>query len=126
MKITISNPGLFYKKLATLFVTTVALIPLVQYKLYVPAALYIGALLLLHVFILYIYLTRVDWQQFAVDKKELFVRLSSVGFFIYLLTTLRFEGATTIILLNMAGAFVIHVVIMLFMTASLTTNDNKT
>ena len=115
MRIYLTNRSLFIKKTVTLLLTTLALVPLVHYKLMVPAVVYVAGLLLLHAFFLYLYFSRVPWQEFKKDKKGLTLRIVALTFFIYLLMLIKFEGSTITVLLNLAGAFIIHVFILLFL-----------
>jgi hypothetical protein len=117
-KFTVTNAALFYKKLVTLSVATVALIPLIHFKLSVPASLYLSILLALHLYIMYVYFAGVPWRALIQNKKELLIRLAAIGFFVYLLTVLSFVGSPAAILLNLAGAFMLHVIILMLMMAS--------
>jgi hypothetical protein len=115
MKIVISDPKLFYKKCLVLFISTVVLIPLIQYKYLIPAMLYVGGLLILHLFFFYMYLVRVPWREFSRNKSALMLRVFSVLFLIYILTILKLQGDSIKIIINLIGIFVVHVLILLFL-----------
>jgi hypothetical protein len=115
LNIIISNQKLFLKKAATLFMASIALVPLIHYKLYIPATLYIGSLLILHLLFLYMYFMQVPWREIGKNKKALSLRLTSIIFLIYLLTLIKLEGETTVVITRLILVFIIHLLILLFM-----------
>ena len=126
MKIYLSNPDLFFKKVLTLFLATVLLVPLIQFKLLIPAMAYVGGLIILHLFFFYIYFSNVPWREISKDKKSLILRLVAVLFFIYLLTLLKFQGNSFVILFNISAAFFIHLLILFFMmTLRISRDQNR-
>ncbi len=113
----IDQPQLFFKKLATLLGVTIVLVPLIHYKLLIPTMLYVGALLLLHVYILFVYLSRVNWRVLRANRAGFALRLLGIGLFSYMLTLLHYQGTTLIVLLSIAAAVTIHALILLLLMA---------
>ena len=109
---TFLNTRLFIQKLISLVVATGILIPLVHYKLGIPALLYTSGLLALHIFFFYIYFARTPWQRLLAHKGECTVRLAAVGFFIYILTLIKFEGSSAVIIERLLIAMVVHAFIL--------------
>ena len=109
------NQFLFMKKLTVLVVGTFLLIPLVYYKLQVPAMIYVGILVILHILFLYIYAMRTPWKELMQHKAEFAVRVVAVGFFIYLLTLIKFEGDFWTLVRNTVIALLIHIGILIGM-----------
>lgn len=119
MRLTIYNPRLFYRKVATLTVATIILVPLVHYKLYISAFVYLGGLLILHLYIFYVYCKGVPLRELAANKKELVARVGGIGFFIYLLTVVSFAGSLVSVMINLVAAFMVHIGILLLMMGKL-------
>lgn len=102
------NKRLFIQKLTALIVATLLLVPLVHFKLDVPALLYVTTLLVLHVVFLYLYFARTPWRQLLTNKTEFSLRLVAVGFFVYILTLIKFEGSSAVIIARLLAAMVVH------------------
>ena len=115
MRVTISNQELFIKKALTLFIATIVLVPLIHFKLLIPAGIYISGLIFLHLFFIYLYFSKVPWKEIAKNKQALTLRIVGVAFLIYLLTILKFEEQSILLILNVLAAFLIHLLILLFM-----------
>ncbi|MBW4061970.1 hypothetical protein HJC99_05360 [Candidatus Saccharibacteria bacterium] len=113
----INQPRLFVGKLATLLGTTIVLVPLIHYKLIIPTLLYIGALLLIHIWIFYVYVARINWRELRSNRIGFILRLLGIVLFSYILTLLHYQGATTIVLLSIAAAVAIHALILLLLMA---------
>ncbi len=111
-RIQISDPALFWRKIVRLLATTLVIAPLVTLKLYLPTLLYVGVLLLLHTYILYIYLNRVDWRHLAASRSGLIARVLGVIFFAYILTLVKFTGQVQLVLFNVGLAVMVHVLIL--------------
>jgi hypothetical protein len=111
-RITILNPTLFWRKLALLSLTMAALVPLVINKLQVPAMVYVAALWVIHVWVFFLYIYRVNWRSFS--KTGLLSRLGSVVIFSYLLSKVRYSGGTEV-LWSIFAAFVLHVLILVIL-----------
>lgn len=108
-----TNRRLFFHKLTVLIFGTAILVPLVHFKLYVPATAYVAALLILHVAILYLYFARTPWRVLLLHKREFALRISAVVMFAWLLTIVSFEGTLLEVLLNATLALILHVAILL-------------
>jgi hypothetical protein len=114
-KIDSATQALFIKKFTVLIAGTLLLVPLVYFKLQIPALLYIGGLVILHVVFLYVYFVRTPWKEFMRHKAEFALRVVSVAFLIYLLTLVKFEGDFWILLRNTLIALGIHLCILIGM-----------
>ena len=78
LRFVLSDSGLFVKKTVAVFVLSFALIPLVDVKGELPALLYAGALVILHVFVMGIYLYRVRFRELDADVRSLLARVLAV------------------------------------------------
>jgi hypothetical protein len=116
----INDLKLFQRKLLTLLGITVTLVPLIHYKLLLPIYLYLGALLALHVYIFFIYLTRVDWHNLRQSRAGFITRLAGIGIFSYLLTLLHYQGPTLTVILSVVAAVALHAAILLLLMVSKT------
>jgi hypothetical protein len=111
----IDQPQLFLRKLATLLGTTLVLVPLIHYKLLIPTMVYVIALLLLHVYIFYVYLTRIKWHVLRANRAGFVMRLLGIVLFSYMLTLLHYQGATVFVLLSILAAVGLHALILLLL-----------
>lgn len=112
---TLDQPRLFLQKVGAIILGTAILVPLVHFKLLLPAVLYLGALLLLHVYFFTIYLMRVKWHQLRANHTGFATRLLGILLFSYLLTLLHYQGAATILAVNIGLAILLHTLILLFL-----------
>lgn len=112
MKFQLTDRKLFVRKLALLVTTTLLLAPLIYYKLNIPAALFIGGLLVLHAAFLYLYFARVPWRRLWQRKGEFVLRVAGVSFFIYLLSLIKFGGSPDLIILKLILATGAHIAIL--------------
>ncbi|MCH4250200.1 MAG: hypothetical protein LKF88_04945 [Microbacteriaceae bacterium] len=111
-RLEILNPRLFIRKMVLLTVTTLLLAPLIVEKMLIPAALYIGGLIVLHVVVLAVYLYRVPWRELWRNRAEFALRVAAIVFFVCLLALVRFEGDTAIVLMDIGIALVLHCLII--------------
>lgn len=114
-RIKLSDPAVFFKKLLLLCLATLALVPLIYYKLSIPAFLYLAFLLVIHIAFLVLYLAKVDWRSLVSNKTSLILRLVGVLFFAFLLMVLKYVGDPIWVLFNIALAFTIHIFILLLL-----------
>jgi len=117
MGITLVNRRLFFQKLTALATGTVLFVPLVYYEWEIPAVLYAGSLLAIHILFLYLYVARTPWRQLLRNKVSFGLRLTAVLFFVYLLSLIGFGGTPVQILIKLGAAFGIHVGILLALMA---------
>jgi hypothetical protein len=117
LSIRLLDNSLFLKKLVTVFAATLILVPLVYYKLYVPAGLYITALLALHLVFLYTYFTRLPWARLVSNKVGFGSRILALVFFIYLLGVLKFQGNFEVVMTNLVAGLGIHTLILFSLMA---------
>lgn len=103
---------LFVRKLLVVVVATLVLVPLVYYRLYVPALVYIVGLLALHLVFLYTYFSRLPWESLLRTKARFGTRLLAVVFLIYLLAALKFHGSFDVVILNLLAGLAIHTLIL--------------
>lgn len=113
------SPELFIKKLALLCLATLLLVPLVYYKLEIPAMSYLVILIVIHLIFLFLYLFKVEWRSLTPNKITFILRLAAVIFFAYILAILKLVGEPLFVLLNLAVAFVVHALILFFLMIKL-------
>lgn len=97
------------------FVLSFALIPLLQWKSDLPAMAYAGSIVVLHIFILGIYLFRVKFRDLDPDRRSLIARILGLVITSYLLSTtssFSAESSTTQLALQMLGVSLVHMVIL--------------
>lgn len=115
MRFVLSNPRLFMVKTGSVFVLSFALVPLLQWKDDLPALLYTGSLVALHVFILGIYLYRVRFRDLDPDRRSLVARVLGLAITVYLLSaTSAFDADSSIaqLALQMLGVSLVHMLIL--------------
>ena len=117
LSIRLLDNSLFLKKLVTVFAATLVLVPLVYFKLYVPAGVYISGLLALHLIFLYTYFTKLPWGRLTANKVGFGTRILAIVFFGYLLGVLKFQGSFEIVLINLMAGLVIHTLILFSLMA---------
>ncbi len=117
ISIKLMDSSLFLKKIAAVFAATFVLVPLVYYKLDVPAGLYLAALLALHLIFLYAYFARVPWRRLTRHKAGFGMRILAIVFFGYLLDVLKFQGSFEWVMANMAAGLAIHTLILFSLMA---------
>jgi hypothetical protein len=111
----IEQPQLFLKKLATLLGVTIVLVPLIHFKLLIPTIAYVVALLVLHIYIFFVYLQRINWRVLRANRTGFMMRLLGIVLFSYMLTLLHYQGATLIVLLSIVAAVTLHALILLLL-----------
>jgi len=111
--VEVVEPKLFIKKLVIIFSATILLIPLIHYKLLLPAGIYLSFLLALHIIFVIIYFRRVPWRDFRANRTTFILRITAVIFFAYLLAALKYVGSPTAIILNLSAALGIHIIILM-------------
>jgi len=115
MRFAISNPRLFLSKTVMVFVLSFALIPLLQWKSDLPALAYAGSMVVLHVFILGIYLYRVRFRDLDPDRRSLVARVLGLAITSYLLSTtssFNAESSVATLALQMLAVSLIHMGIL--------------
>ncbi len=122
LSIRLLDNSLFLKKLVTVFVATLILVPLVYYKLYVPAGLYVTALLALHLVFLYTYFAKLPWARLTSNKVGFGTRILAIVFFGYLLGVLKFQGSFGIVMANLVAGLGIHTLILFSLMAEFEIN----
>jgi hypothetical protein len=111
----IEQPQLFLKKLATLLGVTIVLVPLIHFKLLIPTIAYVVALRVLHIYIFFVYLQRINWRVLRANRTGFMMRLLGIVLFSYMLTLLHYQGATLIVLLSIVAAVTLHALILLLL-----------
>lgn len=117
ISIKLLDSSLFLKKVTVVFAATGILVPLVYYKLYVPAGLYLSALLVLHLIFLYTYFTKVPWTRLMQNKVGFGTRVLAILFFVYLLAVLKFQGSFEFVMANLVAGLAIHTLILFSLMA---------
>lgn len=130
MRFVVSNPSLFAKKTGSVFILSFALVPLLQWKDDLPALAYSGSLVVLHIFILGIYLYRVRFRDLDPDRRSLIARLLGLAITVYLLSaTSTFDANSSIprLALQMLGVSIVHMgVLALLMVRAIPTTTTST
>lgn len=121
INVTLTDPALFQKKLLAVGSATLVLVPLVYFKLYVPAWIYLVSLLALHLVFLYTYLAKTPWRKLTAHKAGFALRMLSVVFFGYLLVALKFHGSVAFVLANLVAGLAIHTLILFSLMAEIRT-----
>ncbi len=118
-RLSIEDPRLFAVKTVSVFALAFALLPLVSVKDGLPATLYAGGLVLLHVVILGVYLYRVRFQDLDSDRRSLIARLVALAVMTYLLMVVSSfdpDSSMGTLALQMLAVSVVHMgVLLLFM-----------
>lgn len=127
MRFVLSNPRLFLVKTSSVFALSFALVPLLQWKDDLPALVYTGSLVALHVFILGIYLYRVRFRDLDPDRRSLVARVLGLAITVYLLTaTSTFDADSSIgrLAAQMLVVSLVHMLILaLLMVRALPTGQ---
>lgn len=107
---------LFWRKLALLIIFSAAFIPLKAYDLEVPLQIYIGFLLVLHIYFVFILIYRVRWRALAEHRRSFLLRMLAVAFFVALLVRLQ-TGATFWDFVGfLLASLVVHTALLLSLT----------
>lgn len=118
-RLSLTEPRLFAIKTASVFLLAFMLLPLVSVKDGMPATLYAGGLVALHVVILGIYFYRVRLRDLDADRRSLVARVFALVVMTYLLMVVsRFDPESSIstLALQMLAVSVVHMaVLLLFM-----------
>jgi phosphatidylserine synthase len=118
--VSLMNRRLFFQKLASLLIAVALLFPLVYFRLRLPSLIYVIALLVLHLYVVYLYLHRVSWNELLRHRTALAGRVVAVLFFGYILTVLKFSGAPGVVLSNLSVATAAHVAILVALMVKIT------
>jgi hypothetical protein len=118
-RLSLTEPRLFAIKTASVFLLAFMLLPLVSVKDGMPATLYAGGLVALHVVILGIYFYRARFQDLDADRRSLVARVFALVVMTYLLMVVsRFDpdSSMSTLALQMLAVSVVHMaVLLLFM-----------
>ena len=115
MRFVLSNPRLFLVKTSSVFALSFALVPLLQWKDDLPALVYTGSLVALHVFVLGIYLYRVRFRDLDPDRRSLIARVLGLAITVYLLSaTSTFDADSSLprLATQMLGVSLVHMLIL--------------
>lgn len=123
MRLAVTDMGLFVRKTVAVFVLSIALVPLIAAKGTLPALLYAGALVVIHVGVLVIYLYRVRIRELDPDLRSLAARLLALAVVSYLLVAASSFGPDTprsTLVLQMLAVSALHMVVLLLMMVRVT------
>ena len=115
MNFTLVDRKLFFRKTAIATAAAYLLLPLTAFRTDVPAAIYLGALVVLHIFVLGIYLYRVRVSELDPDMRSLIARVVALVVVVYLLYAVSGLGAgasTVSMLVQATAASVLHAVVL--------------
>jgi hypothetical protein len=115
MRFTLVDRRLFIRKTAIATAAAYLLLPLTAFRTDVPAAICLGALVVLHIFVLGIYLYRVRVSELDPDLRSLVARVAALVVVVYLLYAVSGLGAgasTSTMFLQATAASVLHAVVL--------------
>lgn len=123
MRISLTDRSLFLGKTLVVFVVSFALLPLVELKHDLPALLYAGALIVLHILVLAVYLYRVRFRELDSNVRSLAARILALVVVSYLLIAVSSfeEGASLSTLAwQMLGVSVLHTAVLALLMVRVT------
>jgi hypothetical protein len=109
----LSDQKLFKRKVAQLVLATVLFLPIIMIKHQLPALIYVSSLLVLHLYILWVYVRRGHPAAKIRLNRGFVSRLLAVLFFAYWLTVIRFQGTLASMVISLLLALTLHVCILL-------------
>ncbi len=114
-RLTLLDPALFWRKVTMLVVFFGLFIPL---KMYQEQLLYwyVVFLVLLHVYILFVFLYRVRWRVLAENRKAFAVRLVAIATFTVLLTVIKVGVTLSELLMFVGLSGLVHLALLLSLT----------
>lgn len=115
MRLSMEERRLFIRKTVTVLLASLALVPLTAGKSEVPASLYLGALVVLHIFILGLYLYRTQVRDLDQDWRSLLARVFALAVVVYLLMAVsRFDLAESMraAVLQALGVAALHTIVL--------------
>lgn len=114
-RLTLLDPALFRRKVTMLVVFFGLFIPL---KMYQEQLLYwyVVFLVLLHVYILFVFLYRVRWRVLAENRKAFAVRLVAIATFSVLLTVIKVGVTLSELLMFVGLSGLVHLALLLTLT----------
>lgn len=122
-RLTLLRPGLFLRKSLMVFALALLLLPLVRLKTELPAVLYVGALLALHIVVLGLYLYRTQFRELDPDRRSLMLRIAAIAFMTYLLSIVSGANAETPLrgmVVQVLGAAGLHTVLLAMLAVRVT------
>ncbi|MDP6605158.1 MAG: hypothetical protein QF664_02695 [Dehalococcoidia bacterium] len=123
MRISLTDRSLFLSKTLIVFAVSFALIPLIGLKHDLPALLYAAALVLLHVFVLAIYLYRVRVRELDPNVRSLAVRVLAlvvVGYLLFAVSSFEEGASQSTLAWEMLALSLLHTVVLLLLMARVT------
>lgn len=124
----LTDPRLFAVKTASVFVVSLALVPLVSLKQSLPVLLYAGGLVVLHVAVLVAYFYRVRFRELDPDRRSLVARVVALAAMTYLLyVASSFEAGTPLwwLTAQMLALSLLHTVVLLLLMVRLERRDRE-
>jgi len=109
------EPRLFLWKAASVLLLSFALFPILSLKDGIPATIYVGGLVALHVVVLAIYLYRVSFRSLEPDIRALAIRVAALAVVTYLLLIVsRFDPDSSrgTLALQLLGVTLFHAVLL--------------
>ncbi len=113
-RLTVQHRVFLWKSVSVLALTALVL-PLLRLKDGMPAVVYVGALLLLHVVVLALYLYRTRVRSLDGDWHSLVARVAALAFMAYLLAVVSRPGASAsngVLIAKIVAVSVLHIVIL--------------
>lgn len=111
----LEQPRLFLLKALSVLILSYALLPILAIKGSIPAYLYVGLMIGIHIFVLAIYVYRVRFRELDASYRSLIARLIALGVVTYLLVVVsRFEDDASwlTLALQMLGVTVFHAMML--------------
>ena len=111
----LEEPNIFLGKALSVLVLSIALLPILALKSNIPAILYVGALVVIHILVLAIYFYRVRFRELDPNFRSLFARIIALAVVTYLLVIVsRFEPDSSWLTLSyqMLGITIFHALLL--------------
>lgn len=115
-RLRVLDPALFARKLVLLVLFSAAFVPLKYYRLDRWLEAYVAALLLLHVYFVFVLVHRVRWRVLAEDRRSFALRLLAVALFLALLLRLSTGATFAEFVLFLAVSLLVHTGLLLSLT----------
>lgn len=118
MRARLVDARLFVVKTVSVFVLSLALVPLVALKQELPVLLYAGGLVVLHIFVVGIYVYRVRFRDLDPDWRSLVARVLALAVVTYLLfagSSFAPDASLVTLTMQMVAVSVLHTLVLVLL-----------
>lgn len=110
--ITLHHPRIFWRKVLTVTLALFALQPMLYFKLYIPATLFLAIILAIHLLFLYVYIAQVPWRE-LLSKKRIFIgRVLGILIVGYALGLIKNAPSLWVMFVNIIAMTFLHALIL--------------